>query len=124
MVDAAVAEAESRSIAVTIVVVDESGVLKALLRMDGTPLDTLQTATNKAYAAASLGTPSDDWYAEIESESVAVMEFGSRPGIALIGGGVPVMADGAVAGAIGVSGADTAAEDRQIAEAAIARVTS
>lgn len=46
------------------------------------------------------------------------MSFGARPGLALIAGGLPVLADGVVAGAIGVAGAMTAAEDRRIAEAA------
>jgi uncharacterized protein GlcG (DUF336 family) len=43
--------------------------------------------------------------------------------LALIAGGLPLIADGSVAGAIGVAGAMTGAEDRRIAEAAIARVT-
>ena len=43
-------------------------------------------------------------------------------GLALIAGGLPVLADGEVAGAIGVAGAMTAAEDRAIAEAALASV--
>jgi uncharacterized protein GlcG (DUF336 family) len=38
MIDAAVTRAQSMSISVTVVVVDESGVLKGMLRMDGAPL--------------------------------------------------------------------------------------
>jgi glc operon protein GlcG len=120
MVDAAAAEAESMSVAVTVVVVDESGVTKAMLRMDGAPLVSVQTAINKAYAAAAIGMPPDDFYAAIESDGAAVAEFGTRPGLALIAGGLPVIADGKVAGAIGVAGAMTGAEDRRIAEVAIA----
>jgi glc operon protein GlcG len=91
--------------------------------MDGAPLVSVQTATNKAYAAAAIGMPPDDFYAAIESDGAAVAEFGTRPGLALIAGGLPLIADGSVAGAIGVAGAMTGAEDRRIAEAAIARVT-
>jgi uncharacterized protein GlcG (DUF336 family) len=40
--------------------------------------------------------------------------------MALIGGGTPVMAENKVAGAVGVAGAMTAAEDRRIAEVASA----
>jgi glc operon protein GlcG len=50
MIDAAVAEARTSSLAVTVVTVDESGVLTALLRMDGAPLVSVQTAINKAFA--------------------------------------------------------------------------
>ncbi len=122
MVDAAVAEANSMSVPVTVVVVDESGVTKEMLRMDGAPLVSVQTAINKAYAAASIGMPPDDFYAAIESDGAAVAEFATRPGLALIAGGLPLISGGAVAGAIGVAGAMTGAEDRQIAEAAIAKL--
>lgn len=120
IVDAAVAEANAMLVPVTVAVVDESGVMKELTRMDGAPLVSVQTAINKAYAAAAIGMPSDDFYAAIESDSAAVAEFATRPGLALIAGGLPVIAHGKVAGAIGVAGAMTGAEDRRIGEAAIA----
>ena len=121
LIDAAVAEARKLSVPITVVAVDESGVIKELLRMDGAPLVSVQTATNKAYSAAAIGMPPDDFYAAIESDEAAVTEFGTRPGLALIAGGLPVLTDGKVAGAIGVAGAMTAAEDRRIAEAAISK---
>jgi uncharacterized protein GlcG (DUF336 family) len=121
MVDAAVAKAGSMSVSVTVVVVDESGVTKEMLRMDGAPLVSVQTAVNKAYAAAAIGMPPDDFYAAIKSDGAAVAEFGTRPGLALIAGGLPVIADGRVAGAIGIAGAMTGAEDRRIAEVAVAK---
>lgn len=121
MVDRAVAEATAMGVRVTVVTVDESGVIKEQFRMDGAPLVSIQTAQNKAYAAAAIGMPPDDFYAAIESDGAAVASFGTRPGLALIAGGMPVLADGQVAGAIGVAGAMTGAEDRRIAEAALER---
>ena len=120
MVDAAIAEAGEMSVPVTVAVVDESGVMKELLRMDGAPLVSVQTAINKAYAAAAIGMPPDDFYSAIESDGAAVAEFATRPGLALIAGGLPIIVDGQVAGAIGVAGAMTGAEDRRIGEAAVA----
>ena len=67
MIDAAVGEANATSVPVTVVVVDESGVTKEMLRMDQAPLVSVQTAINKAYAAAAIGMPPDDFYAAIES---------------------------------------------------------
>jgi glc operon protein GlcG len=119
LVDAAVAAATSRGLGVTVVTVDESGVLREVHRMDGAPLISLQTAMSKAYAAAAIGMPPDEFFAAIEPDPAAVASFASRPGLALIAGGLPVLADGQVAGAIGVAGAMTAAEDRAIAEAAL-----
>jgi glc operon protein GlcG len=119
MIDSAVAEAESMSVPVTIVVVDESGVLKEMLRMDGAPLVSVQTAINKAFAAAAIGIPPDDFYSAIKEDGAAVASFATRPGLALIAGGMPVHSGGRVAGAIGVAGAMTGAEDRRIAEVAV-----
>jgi glc operon protein GlcG len=121
LIDAAVSEAARRSVPVTVVTVDESGVVKALHRMDGAPLVSIQTAQNKAYAASAIGMATDDFYSAIEPDGAAVASFAARPGLALIGGGLPLLADGQVAGAIGVAGAMTADEDRQIAEAAVDR---
>jgi uncharacterized protein GlcG (DUF336 family) len=81
-------------------------------------------ASREAYAAAAIGMPPDDFYSAIESDAAAVAEFGTRPGLALIAGGLPLIADGRVAGAIGVAGAMTGADDRRIAESAIAKVES
>ena len=123
MIDAAVSEATARDVRATVVTVDESGVLKELARMDGAPLVSVQTALNKAYAAAAIGMPPDEFYAAIESDGAAVASFAGRPGLALIAGGLPVLRDGRVAGAIGVAGAMTGAEDRRIAEAAVQRAS-
>ena len=119
IVDAAVAEARSAAVSVSVAVVDESGVLKEFARMDGAALVSVQTAMSKAYAAAAVGMPSDDFYSAIESDGAAVASFATRPGLALISGGLPLMVDGQVSGAIGVAGAMTGAEDRRIAEAAV-----
>jgi glc operon protein GlcG len=122
LVDAAVAAATAGGLHVTVVTVEEPGVIQEVCRIDGAPLVSLQTAMSKAYAAAAIGMPPDDFFAAIEPDPAAVASFANRPGLALIAGGLPVLADGQVAEAIGVAGAMTAAEDRAIAEAALARV--
>lgn len=101
------------------VVVDEGGSLKARRRMDGAPLVSVQTAHNKAYAAAAIGMAVDDFFEAIKTDPAAVASFAARPGLALIAGGVPLLIDGTVVGAVGVAGAMTGAEDRRIAEAAV-----
>jgi glc operon protein GlcG len=118
----AVDEARRIDVRVTVVIVDESGVMKSMTRMDGAPLVSIETARSKAYAAAAIGMPPDDFYAAIASDGAAVASFATRPGLALIAGGLPVVVDGQIAGAIGVAGAMTGAEDRRIAEAAVAAV--
>ncbi|HEX6395483.1 MAG TPA: heme-binding protein [Acidimicrobiales bacterium] len=123
MIDASLAKAADTSVPVSVMVVDESGVMKAFVRMDGAVLVSVETARNKAFAAAAIGMPPDDFYSAISSDGAAVASFGTRQGLALIAGGLPVLVDGQVAGAIGVAGAMTGAEDRAIAEAAVSRVS-
>jgi glc operon protein GlcG len=123
MISAATSRAAAMSVAVTVVVVDESGVVKSMTRMDGAPLVSVQTGINKAYAAAAIGMAPDDFYSAIEADGAAVASFATRPGLALVAGGLPVVVDGQIAGGVGVAGAMTGAEDRSIAEAAVAAVT-
>jgi glc operon protein GlcG len=123
IISAATSRAAAMSVAVTVVVVDESGVVKSMTRMDRAPLVSVQTGINKAYAAAAIGMPPDDFYSAIEADGAAVASFATRPGLALVAGGLPVVVDGQVAGGVGVAGAMTGAEDRSIAEAAVAAVT-
>lgn len=95
------------SLAVTVTVVDDGGTPKAMTRMDGAPLVSVETARLKAYSAAAIGVATDDFFTAISS---AVASFGPRPGLALIAGGIPLRTHGVVVGS----------EDRAIAEAAAA----
>lgn len=87
IISAATSRAAAMSVAVTVVVVDESGVVKSMTRMDGAPLVSVQTGINKAYAAAAIGMPPDDFYSAIEADGAAVASFATRPGLALVAGG-------------------------------------
>jgi uncharacterized protein GlcG (DUF336 family) len=123
ILDGAIEEATSMGVPVTIVVVDEGGNVKAMRRMDGSPLVSIQTAQNKAYAAAAIGMPGDAFFSAIKDDAAAVASFASRPGLALIAGGIPLLVNNAVVGGVGVAGAMTGAEDRKIAEAGALRAS-
>jgi glc operon protein GlcG len=115
-------EASAMDVPVTIAVLDGAGTVKSLSRMDGAPLISIETATSKAYAAVAIGMPPDDFFQAIKDDPAAVASFATRSGLALIAGGLPVVIDGAVIAGIGVAGAMTGAEDRRIAEHAVAAV--
>jgi glc operon protein GlcG len=108
-----------RGIAASIAVVDESGVLKAFLRMDGAILGSVPLAQEKAYSSAACLAPTAIWRTLVEHDPA--LEFGLRgitsacPG----GGGVPISVEGVTVGALGVSGG-TVAQDEEIVEAALA----
>jgi uncharacterized protein GlcG (DUF336 family) len=119
-VDAAITKATGMGLAISVTVVDDGGVTKAFVRMDGAPLVSVETSRLKAYSAAAIGVATDDFFTAISGDASAVASFGTRPGLALVAGGVPVTADGTVVGGIGVAGAMTGAEDRAVAEVALA----
>jgi len=116
LIQAAHAEAESIDLAITAVVVDESGRLVALGRMDGARPVTVDIAMNKAYTAASFKQPTDElkgvagqaWF-----QSLIV----SSNGKVMAGGGAIPIEDG---GAFAVAGG-TDEQDHKCAQVALQR---
>ena len=77
--------------AFTIAVVDAAGVLKALERMDGAPLLSIQVAQDKAYTAVGFGMPTHTWHDFIKDDPP--LADGATAGIdrlVIFGGGFPI----------------------------------
>jgi uncharacterized protein GlcG (DUF336 family) len=122
VLDAAVSHADARGVAICVTVADPAGEPIVTARMDGAPRLSARIATDKAWSVASFnGMPTHVWWPAIESEPALVHGITHTPRLTIFGGGVPVVADGAVVGAIGVSGGTTD-EDREIAEAGAAAI--
>ncbi|MGF6479207.1 heme-binding protein [Paraburkholderia sp. JPY419] len=115
IVDAARAEAEKNRWAVAIVVVDDGGHPLAVLRLDGAAPSTSYIATEKARTAA-LGRRETKVYEDMINNGRTA--FLSAPLQGTLEGGVPVIVDGHVVGAVGVSGVKSE-QDAQIAKAGI-----
>ncbi|HZX26572.1 MAG TPA: heme-binding protein [Telluria sp.] len=94
---------QERGQPVAIAVCDDHGELLAFVRMDGASLQAGVLAQNKAYTAARDRQPTADLGAWSRS-SGRTLNYWTDPRITGFGGGVPVRADGTVAGAVGVSG--------------------
>lgn len=117
IVQAAEAEALANQWAVTIAVVDDGGHLLGLKRLDGAAPISAQIAPSKAQTAAMGRRESKVYEDMINGGRVS---FLSAPGLqGLLEGGVPIVAEGQVVGAVGVSGVKSS-EDAQIARAGIA----
>jgi len=120
IIEGAENKARQLGVPVTVVVLDIGARLKALRRMDGAVLASIDIATRKATTAVLF-----------EANSEAVWEFckpgapapgleATNGGLAPFGGGIPIKdADGFVIGALGVSGG-TVSQDVEVAEAAFA----
>jgi len=117
IIAAALAEAQSVGIKIAVCVLDESGVLKAFAREDGSALVNIQSAQDKAYTAVGLGMPSHAWYPMIKDDPALLAGVvGAIDRLVIFGGGVPIKVDGFLVGAVGVGGG-THEQDRQVAEA-------
>lgn len=110
---AARSEAQNHQWLVTIVVVDDGGHPLALERLDGAAPITAYIATEKARTAA-LGRRESKGYEEMVNGGRTA--FLSAPLLTSLEGGVPIIVDGQVIGAVGVSGVK-AEQDAQVAKA-------
>ena len=119
MLAAARSEAEKNQWAVTISVVDDGGHPLALERLDGCAPIGAYIASEKARSAA-LGRRETKGFEEMVNGGRTA--FLSAPLVTSLEGGVPVIVDGQVVGAIGVSGVK-ADQDAQVAKAGVAALS-
>ena len=120
ILDHARAEAMTNQWAVTIAIVDDGGHPLALERLDGAAPVSAYIATEKARTSAMGRRPSGDYEEMIKAGRNA---FLSAPLTAMLEGGVPIVVDGQVIGAVGVSGVKSS-QDAQVANAGIASLVS
>jgi glc operon protein GlcG len=116
IVAGAEAEAEKRKTTVVIAVVDDGGSLILLQRLDDTQVASVDVGIAKARTAAIFRRPSKDFEDQIKNGRVAALAL---PGATPLQGGLPIVYEGKVIGAIGVSG-NTPQEDEDIARAGVA----
>lgn len=114
------AELAQRGKAAVIAVADAHGEVIALLRVDGAPLASITIAMNKAWTAARERKPSGDvgQKARAAGAGFEVAWYGD-PRYTGWGGGLPVLVDGAVVGAVAVSGLSQT-EDVELAQLGVA----
>ena len=114
--DAAAEAARGRGFTMAFAIVDPAGGLVLFHKMDGTQNGSIEVAIQKARTSALFRRPTRAFADSVAAGRTAVL---SLPGVVAIEGGVPIMIDGRVAGAIGVSGG-TSEQDGEIAAAALA----
>jgi uncharacterized protein GlcG (DUF336 family) len=119
MANAAVAKARELGVTENVAILDEGGNLKAFIRMDGTPIPTIEIAQKKAYTAL-FGVSTQDFFNFIQDDPSLLAGIPTLARVAAWGGGFPIKVDGEVVGAIGVSGAPKVQNDVDCAQAALA----
>lgn len=112
---AAEAEARKNGWAVCIAVVDDGGHLLGFLRLDACAASSIAFAQGKAYSAALRRRPTKSDEDMVNNGRFSAL---SMPGITFLEGGLPIVINGEIVGAVGVSGVKSA-EDALIAQAGI-----
>ncbi|MDN2680539.1 heme-binding protein [Janthinobacterium sp. SUN033] len=113
----AACQAQGRHIVVT--VLDHGGNVVAVQRADGVGPHNTEASRRKAYTA--LSTRSDTYTLAVAARNNPDMSnLTTVPELSLLGGGLPLMAQGQAVGAIGVAGGGGALQDRACARAALA----
>lgn len=97
----------------SIAVVDNGGNLVYLERLDGTFAASAEVAIKKANTSATFKAPSSKLENSINGGRQALITVGHT----FLQGGIPIVYDGQVIGAIGVSGSASAQQDEDIAVA-------
>jgi uncharacterized protein GlcG (DUF336 family) len=108
-IHAAVAEAKKRNWKMNVAVADSGGNLVAFQRMDGAMLASIQIAEHKARAAVTFRRPT-----KVFEDGVQLMHLNyllAFDGIIASRGGIPLIENGAIIGAIGCSGGTDSQDD-------------
>jgi uncharacterized protein GlcG (DUF336 family) len=111
----ALAEAQKNNWRMAVAVVDVSGDLVFFEKMDGTQAASVNIAVDKARSAARFKRPTKALQDALAAGG-AGMRLLALEGAVPVEGGVPIIADGKIVGAIGVSGG-TSEQDGQCAKA-------
>lgn len=120
LVAAAAAKARELGIRVHIAVMDSSSLLVGWLSFEGAPRLAAKTARDKAFTAVNTGMSTLAWQQYVESIPPSEQRIIDKiDGYIAADGGYPVLENGLLLGAIGVSGADQQ-RDAAVAKAAIA----
>ena len=115
----AAAEAKAAEIGqpMNIAVVDGGGNLVSHVRMDGAWIGSIDISINKAFTSRAFDITTKDLADNSQSgDQFFGIHVSNRGRIMIFAGGIPLKRDGAVVGAIGVSGG-SGVQDHQVAEA-------
>jgi glc operon protein GlcG len=106
------AAAAKRGVAPVVSAVDAGGALIYLHRPDGAQVASVDVTTDKARTAAIYRRPSKDFEEQASGGRPSALHLARAVPLQ---GGMPIMSDGQVVGAVGVSGASSADEDQELA---------
>jgi uncharacterized protein GlcG (DUF336 family) len=120
-ISGALSKAKQLGHAMSIAVCDTNGITKATLRMDGAGSMTMQIAEDKAFTSVSLGMATHAVWDFIKNDPPLLHGLPSNPRVIAFGGGYPIIEEGTIVGAIGISGGHYS-DDMEVARAGLAAI--
>ena len=111
---AAIAEARKNNWTMALAIVDPNGTLVYYEKIDNTQIGSAQIAISKARSAALFKRPTK-WFQDQVSKGGDGMRYLGLEGAVPLEGGVPIVMEGKIVGAIALSGG-TSAQDAQCAQ--------
>jgi glc operon protein GlcG len=111
------AEAKKNNWPVVIAILDSGGQLVMLQRLDNTQWGSVEVAKDKARSAVAFRRPTKAFQDAI-GQGGANLRLLNLTGASMLEGGIPIVMDGKIVGAVGVSGV-TSQQDAQIGQAGI-----
>jgi len=118
-VDRGIAKAKELNLKLSFAVIDEFGQLVQMDRMDGASLMGPDIAEAKALTALNFRRPTSE-VAKVDKDVLSQLGAAVHFDIVAIPGGMPILEDGELKGALGVSGA-TSQQDDEIARHAVGK---
>ena len=115
---AALAEARKNNWTMAVAITDPAGILLYFERMDGAQNAAQDVATAKARSAALFRRPTKAFMDDVAAGGIG-LRYLTLPGVVAAEGGIPLVIEGKIVGAIGTSGG-TYSQDGQVATAGAA----
>ena len=120
--NAALAKCIADGYRVSVAIVARSGSTKVLIKGDGSGPHTVGSSTGKAFTSASMGQPTAKLAALIKDKPFLDGLRDMDPRMVILGGGLPIILNGALVGGIGVGGAPGGNLDAACAKAGLAAI--
>jgi uncharacterized protein GlcG (DUF336 family) len=112
--------------AVTVTLVDVSGVPQVVLRGDHSTIHTRDSSFRKAYTVVTVGPlfkqETSGAFAEVVQKNPAAAQLATLPNMIALPGAVAIMAHGEIVGGLGVAGSPGGDKDEACAQAGVAKI--
>lgn len=111
LANAAIQAGREQGLSLAVVVIDRGGHQIVTLRGENTGFINIRAAERKATASVNFGAPTADIHKMIAEDQLLLASVQSESSLSILPGGMPIMLNGELVGAIGIAGAHYSQDD-------------